>query len=52
MKKRLKAGELYLADSVRNRSLQQEINSANEKGALGATARYPRVKKSNQKIVG
>ena len=34
MKKRLKAGELYLADSVHNRSLQQEIDSANEKGAL------------------
>jgi len=34
MRKRLKAGELYLADSVHHRSLQQEINSANEKGAL------------------
>ena len=34
MKKRLKAGELYLADSIHNRSLQQEISSANEKGAL------------------
>ena len=34
IKKRLKAGELYLADSVHNRSLQQEISSANEKGAL------------------
>ncbi|WP_193786959.1 DUF4158 domain-containing protein, partial [Legionella feeleii] len=34
MKKRLKAGELYLADSVHHRSLQQEISSANEKGAL------------------
>ena len=34
MKKRLKAGELYLADSIHHRSLQQEISSANEKGTL------------------
>ncbi|MDP3559034.1 MAG: hypothetical protein Q8R79_01605 [Legionellaceae bacterium] len=34
MKKRLKAGELYLSDSIHHRSLQQEISSANEKGAL------------------
>lgn len=34
LKKRLKAGELYLADSIHNRSLQQEISLANEKGAL------------------
>lgn len=34
LKKRLKAGELYLADSIQNRSLQQELSSAKEKGAL------------------
>lgn len=34
LKKRVKAGELYLADSIHNRSLQQELNSAKEKGAL------------------
>lgn len=34
LKKRLKAGEIYLEDSVHNRSLQQEISSAHEKGAL------------------
>lgn len=34
LKKRLKAGELYLADSIHNRSLQQELSLANEKGAL------------------
>ena len=34
LKKRLKAGELYLADSIQNRSLQQELDSAKEKGAL------------------
>ena len=34
MKKRLKAGELYLSDSVHHRSLQQELSAANDKGAL------------------
>ena len=34
LKKRLKAGELYLADSIHNRSIQQELSLANEKGAL------------------
>ena len=34
LKKRLKAGEHYLADSVHNRSLQQELSLAKEKGAL------------------
>jgi len=34
LKKRLRAGELYLSDSVHHRSLQQELDSANEKGAL------------------
>lgn len=34
IKKRLKVGDLYLEDSIHNRSLQQEINSAHEKGAL------------------
>ena len=41
MKKRLKAGELYLADSIHNRSLQQEINAAHEKGALVNTLDIP-----------
>jgi len=40
MKKRLKAGELYLADSVHHRSLQQEISSANEKGPLTQSLDY------------
>ena len=34
IKKRLKSGELYLSDSVHHRSLQQEIDSAHEKGTL------------------
>lgn len=34
LKKRLKAGELYLEDSIHNRSLQQELHFAKEKEAL------------------
>jgi TnpA family transposase len=44
LKKRLKAGEIYLADSVHNRSLQQEISSANEKGALVKPLDIPALK--------
>ncbi len=44
LKKRLKAGELYLADSVHNRSLQQELNTANEKGALTKPLDIPALK--------
>ena len=51
MKKRLKAGELYLADSVRNRSLQQEINSANEKGALDQPLDIPALKNPIKKLL-
>ncbi|WP_416209929.1 Tn3 family transposase [Legionella sp. PATHC035] len=45
LKKRLKAGELYLADSVQNRSLQQELNSANDKGALVEPLDIPALRK-------
>lgn len=45
LKKRLKAGELYLADSVHHRSLQQELNAANEKGALTKPLNIPALRK-------
>jgi TnpA family transposase len=45
LKKRLKAGELYLADSVHYRSLQQELNAANEKGALTKPLDIPALRK-------
>jgi len=41
LKKRLRAGELYLSDSVHHRSLQQELDSANEKGALSKPLDIP-----------
>jgi TnpA family transposase len=55
MKKRLKAGELYLSDSIHHRSLQQEISSANEKGALVQpldipALRYPITKLLDERI--
>ena len=34
IKRRIKSGDLYLEDSVHNRSLQQELDAAKEKGAL------------------
>ena len=51
MKKRLKAGELYLADSVHHRSLQQEISSANEKGVLVESLDIPALKSPIKKIL-
>ncbi len=45
LKKRVKAGELYLSDSVHHRSLQQELNSANEKGALTKPLDIPALRK-------
>lgn len=51
LKKRLKAGELYLADSVQNRSLQQEISSANEKGALVEPLDIPVLRKPIRELL-
>jgi TnpA family transposase len=51
MKKRLKAGELYLADSVHHRSLQQEISSANEKGALIQSLDIPALSNPIKKLL-
>lgn len=51
MKKRLKAGELYLADSVHHRSLQQEISSANEKGALTQSLEIPALNNPIKKLL-
>jgi TnpA family transposase len=51
MRKRLKAGELYLADSVHHRSLQQEINSANEKGALVQPLDIPALRNPIKKLL-
>ena len=45
LKKRLNAGELYLADSIHYRSLQQELNAANEKGALTKPLDIPALRK-------
>ena len=51
MKKRLKAGELYLSDSVHHRSLQQEISSAHEKGALVQLLDIPVLRHPIKKIL-
>ena len=51
MRKRLKAGELYLADSVHHRSLQQEINSANENGALVQPLDIPALRNPIKKLL-
>jgi hypothetical protein len=45
LKKRLKAGELYLADSIQNRSLQQELRSAKEKESLVEPLDIPALRK-------
>jgi len=45
LKKRLKAGEIYLADSIQNRSLQQELHSAKEKEALVEPLDIPALRK-------
>ena len=50
LKKWLKAGELYLADNIQNRSLQQELNSAKEKEALMEPLDIPALEKPYQEI--
>lgn len=51
LKKRLKAGELYLADSIHNRSLQQELSSAKEKEALVEPLDIPALRMPIKKLL-
>jgi hypothetical protein len=51
MKKRLKAGELYLADSVHHRSLQQEISAAKAKESLVEPLNIPALKSPIKKLL-
>lgn len=51
LKRRLKAGELYLADSVHHRSLQQELNVANERGALTKPLDIPALRKPIKELL-
>ncbi len=46
LKKKLKSGEIYLEDSIQNRSLQQELDCAKEKGELAASLEIPALKQT------
>ncbi len=51
IKKRIKSGNLHLEDSVHNRSLQQELQEAFDKGALTAPLDIPALKQPIQQLL-
>ena len=51
LKKRIKSGNLHLEDSVHNRSLQQELQEAFDKGALTAPLDIPALKQPIQQLL-
>ena len=51
IKKKIKSGDLYLEDSIHNRSLQQELDAAKEKGALVNPLDIPVLKTSVKQLL-
>ena len=51
IKKKIKSGDLYLEDSIHNRSLQQELDAAKEKGALVNPLDIPVLKTSIKQLL-